>query len=272
MHKIKCWIIVGLCTTIVILFTMCINTFDAITQQYADRLHQHTIETDARIAEINKMFSEPVRDPSEQQISAFNSTTWTRRYSKSGSRDVRYGTTSIKFSTDKKYTMWRGKKRISSSDMTKITKNVFKQLPHIRTTDANVALIVETAIAESSGGYYIDEGTGDLGILQIRVNTATDLLKWLSVTHPDIRSSILAFRNDKLSMRDNLKHNIPFSIAVAITEYWRKAGPDYHHHISSVTDRGIMWTSVYNTSKGKGTVNKYIARVQQYNRHLSVSR
>ena len=128
-----------------------------------------------------------------------------------------------------------------------------------------MSLIVETIIAESNGGFYIDEGTGDLGCLQIRETTAEDLLQWLTKSgNKDIVDAINIFFNNEMSLKDNLKHNIPFSIAVAITEYWRKCGANFDSKIGTIQNRGIMWKCAYNTHRGAGTVNKYIKRVTNY--------
>lgn len=82
--------------------------------------------------------------------------------------------------------------------------------------------------------------TGDLGILQMQASTANDLLNWLDYQHKDIRTAILELKNARWSMEDNLRYNVPFSIAVSITEYWRKAGPSYSQHIDTVEQRAVM--------------------------------
>lgn len=184
---------------------------------------------------------------------------------RSGDRSKRYGVVSDPHGIRYKYFVWSSGQRMSIKQMKIIVEAVFKRLPHIKTTEESVSLIVETIIAESNGGFYIDEGTGDLGCLQIRETTAADLLQWLEASgNKDIVDAINIFFNDKMTLKDNLKHNIPFSIAVAITEYWRKCGANFDSKIDTIQNRGIMWKCAYNTHRGAGTVNKYIKRVTNY--------
>lgn len=247
-----------------------VTTYNSISDA-SSRTQQH--ERDIyTIGSIALMGLDAIKPTTTQPIlSQYDDPSWVKKYPKDGSRMHRFGVTSKDISFDKKYTNWKGRKRLSVEEMQHLVKNVCIQLPHIKTNKNVISLIVETAIAESSGGYYIDEKTGDLGILQIRAATANDLLKWLNYQHKDIKKAILELKNDKWSIADNLRYNIPFSIAVSITEYWRKAGPSYSQHIDTVEQRAIMWTSVYNTSKGKGTVNKYKKRVDHYSSHIAIT-
>lgn len=184
---------------------------------------------------------------------------------RSGDRSKRYGVVKDSHGIKYKYFVWSNGNRMSIKQMRIITEAVFKRLPHIKTTEESVSLIVETIIAESNGGFYIDEGTGDLGCLQIRETTAEDLLQWLAASgNKDIVDAINIFYNNEMSLKDNLKHNIPFSISVAITEYWRKCGANFDSKIGTIQNRGIMWKCAYNTHRGAGTVNKYIKRVTNY--------
>lgn len=263
-------------SVILVLSLLCVSltykVMDAhreVENMYTSRIQQQHSSSITTAVSVAYKGIESVR---QQPVPIHDDPSWVKRYSKEGSRTHRFGVTSRSISFDKQYTNWRGGKRISSTDMRHLVRNVCIQLPHIRTNEDVISLIVETAIAESSGGYYIDAKTGDLGVLQIRVTTANDLLKWLGYQHKDIRDAILRLKNPKWSIADNLRHNVPFSIAVSITEYWRKAGPSYHQHIDTVEQRAIMWTSVYNTSKGKGTVNKYKVRVDKYDTYTAITR
>ena len=193
-----------------------------------------------------------------------------RKYSvsykiKGSARSTRYGVTSRTITFDDAYLKWTGSKSLSRNELTKLVKKVLLTMPHIRSTPEVVSLLVETAIAESDGGRIIDTNSGDYGMMQIRINTANDLHAWLESEHPDINEAVCALRN-KESIRDNLKHNLPYAIAVAATEYWRKAGSEFDKHIGNVAARGVMWKSVYNTRIGRGTVNDYINRSSTYER------
>lgn len=194
-----------------------------------------------------------------------NLRSWSQKYINKGiDRDKRFGITSKKITFDKKYLTWKGGKKLSTKELESIVRNTFKIMPHIRTTTDTVALVVETAITESDGGRIITNKFGDHGVFQIKVRTSQDLLKWLKYEHKDIHAAIMSMRNASLSEKDNLQKNIPYACAICITEYWRKAGSQYHMHIASLEERGKMWKSVYNTHKGHGTVADYINRVTKY--------
>ena len=185
-------------------------------------------------------------------------------YGKGEERYKRYGVSNKELHFDEKFLSWKGGQKISKVELEKLCRQVFKKLPHIKTSDETVALVVETAIAESDGG-KITRGMGqDRGVFQIRISAAKDQLNWLKKNHKDIFEAINNFRNPKLSEEDNLLQNVPYALAMCITHYWRNAGSQYYKHISSLTDRAIMWKSTYNTKKGLGTVNNYINRVTKY--------
>lgn len=197
--------------------------------------------------------------------SMYNDTKFSVKYNNTGKdRNLRFGTSNDIISFRQDFYFWKGGKRISKEELQKTIKKVFKKLPHIKTTDNTVLLVTETGITESNGGRIIDTGYGDLGVFQIRVNTSISLQKWLKKHHKDIYSSIISLRNKKLSEYDNLKHNIPYSIAVCVTEYWRKGGANFYKNIDTLEKRAIIWKSLYNTRKGKGTVFAYIKRVHNY--------
>lgn len=197
---------------------------------------------------------------------------WSQTYPNKGTdREKRYGVTAAVISFDKKHLNWTGRVRLPKKELAEITRKTFKLMPHVRTTDNNVALVVETAIAESDGGRIISNQFGDHGVFQIKVRTSKDLLSWLKNQHQDIYTAIMNLRNKDLSEKDNLEKNIPYAAAICITEYWRKAGSQYHLHINSIEERGKMWKSVYNTNKGYGTVADFIKRNNNYKTTTTVA-
>ena len=217
------------------------------------------------LGEINEKLEYKSKTNNDIIIHPYDDQRYRFTVTRSGDRSKRYGVVSDPHGIKYKYFVWSNGNRMSIKQMKIITEAVFKRLPHIKTTEESVSLIVETIIAESNGGFYIDEGTGDLGCLQIRETTAEDLLQWLTKSgNKDIVDAINIFFNNEMSLKDNLKHNIPFSIAVAITEYWRKCGANFDSKIGTIQNRGIMWKCAYNTHRGAGTVNKYIKRVTNY--------
>ena len=190
--------------------------------------------------------------------------TWSMTYpNRDAERASRFGVaTGLTF--NKKHLSWKGGRKLPKDELERIARNTFKLMPHIKTNDDNVALVVETAIAESDGGRIITNKFGDHGVFQIKVRTSKDLLKWLKYGHKDIHEAIVAMRNPRWSEKDNLQKNIPYACAICITEYWRKAGSQYYLYISSLEERGKMWKSVYNTHRGYGTVDSFIKRNQKY--------
>lgn len=198
----------------------------------------------------------------------FDSKTFFVRYTGKGlEREKRYGALESFPTFKEKWITWSGGQNISIQSLEELCKIVFKRLPHIKTSKESVALVVETAIAESNGGRIIKSKGGDYGTFQIRISAAKSNLKWLQENHPDVYKAVISFRNKDLSEGDNLIQNIPYGIAMCITQYWRIAGSQYYKYIDTIEKRGIMWKSAYNTYKGQGTVNAYIQRVKGYPRN-----
>lgn len=230
-----------------------------------NKLESSIDKVNKNLGEINEKLEYRGKANKDVIIHPYDDKRYRFNISRSGDRSKRYGVVKEPHGIKYKYFVWSNGNRMSIKQMRIVTEAVFKRLPHIQTTEESVSLIVETIIAESNGGFYIDEGTGDLGCLQIRETTAEDLLQWLAASgNKDVVDAINIFFNNEMSLKDNLKHNIPFSIAVAITEYWRKGGANFDNKIDTIQDRGIMWKCTYNTYKGAGTVNKYIKRVTNY--------
>lgn len=230
-----------------------------------DKINKNLGEIGQKIDKVNKNLEYKKEVNKDVIIHPYDDERYKFTITRSGDRSKRYRVADKSHGIKYKYFVWSNGNRMSIKQMRIITEAVFKRLPHIKTTEESVSLIVETIIAESNGGFYIDEGTGDLGCLQIRETTATDLLQWLAASgNKDIVDAINIFYNNEMSLKDNLKHNIPFSISVAITEYWRKCGANFDSKIGTIQNRGIMWKCAYNTHRGAGTVNKYIKRVTNY--------
>ena len=252
-------ILVGI--VICILFGYTVNHID----DKCDSLESSIDNVNKSLGEINEKLEYRSKTNNDIIIHPYDDKRYRFNINRSGNRSKRYGVVSDPHGIKYKYFVWSSGQRMTVKQMKIVTKAVFKRLPHIKTTEEAILLIVETIIAESNGGFYIDEGTGDLGCLQIRETTAEDLLQWLAASgNKDIVEAVNMFFNDEMSLKDNLKHNIPFSIAIAITEYWRKGGADFNNKIDTLQNRGIMWKCTYNTYKGAGTVNKYIQRVNSY--------
>ena len=221
---------------------------------------------ETRFEQHKQELSKPiVVEPKKKEISEYDNERWFTKYSIcSKSRFLRYGVSS----KTPKYPKLVNNRNNQIKPLEDTVRSVFKRLPHIKTTNESVLLVLETIIAESAGGKYLDVKTGDLGICQIRVDTARSLFKFLDYKHKDVKRAIMSFYDKKMGLYDNLKFNHKFSIAVCISLYWQKMGGKFYNHITTITDRAIAWKSIYNTKFGKGTVNKYINRVNEYKKYI----
>jgi len=250
---------------LICIFIWEINELVEIYNQYKIQKQQSEVEKAEVISDKKEVKLEIKKEIKEHYMS---SKTWSKKYDKSGDRKERFNHIKETPVFKSKWTTWCGKKFIDSKKMYEITKIVLKRMPHIKLNEDVINLVVETCIAESNGGYYIKSLGGDYGVLQLRIETVNDMLKWLKHNHKDIYIATEQFKNPKLSIKDNLEQNIPYSIALCINEYWRKAGHNFTDHIGTIKERAIMWKSVYNTRKGLGTVNTYISRNENYEKTL----
>lgn len=151
--------------------------------------------------------------------------------------------------------------RLSYQEMSDIASQVIAKLPSIKSTPEVVKLITETAIAESDGGYFINtKGVGGLGITQVNYKTAKYLLSCLDENDLAVLNQ---FRDDSLSLKDNLIHNLYFNMAMCALYYYHRKS-DQIYHAKSIQDRASLWKEAYNTSEGKGTPSLYIKRVRSY--------
>ena len=164
----------------------------------------------------------------------------------------------------------KAKKVIGQKELEAVVRETFRRLPHIRTTPGAVSLLVETAIVESMGGYYLigykksGKESGDYGVFQIRINTAKDTLAWLKNDHKDVHESLMSMYNKKQTLKWNITHNVPFSTALAVTYYWRRDPHRLVHGVSTIECRANFWLDEYNTTYGAGTKEAYIKRVNSF--------
>ena len=142
--------------------------------------------------------------------------------------------------------MYMGGKSVNIIELESVVRSTIDTLPHIKKGKQAVRLVVETIIAESDGGRILDEGTGDYGLVQFRVASANDTLNWIKDQHKDVYDIINKYYNDTIPLVDNLKYNVRFSIALCITEYWRKSGGDFYKYCDTIENRGRLWKTLYN--------------------------
>lgn len=147
-------------------------------------------------------------------------------------------------------------------------KVVISSIPGLPNDENYYMLIIETMAVETRlGGVpytYAAKNYNNYGILQIREDTSHDTLKWLKINHTDKYDAVMKYYDENMDMKNNLLKNVPFSIAMAGVYYWRRC-PDLSSSITAVDSRAKLWKRVYNTAKGLGTPEIYMARVAEHN-------
>ena len=136
---------------------------------------------------------------------------------------------------------------------------VYEKLPLLPYSDERRALLMETAATESGIGISL-EYKGNYGVTQFRVSSAKYLLNWLKERHPDTYASIMDMYDAKRTMRENLKYNVPFNIAMCATYYWHRNPKLTDKALSTINKRSHVWKRYYNTSAGSGTPRQYVQR------------
>lgn len=165
-------------------------------------------------------------------------------------------------------TIHEGGKRLPVDVLKNDIKIVISSIPGLPDDENYYMLIIETMAVETRlGGVpytYAAENYNNYGILQIREDTSHDTLKWLKRHHVDKHDAVMKYYDKSMDMKNNLLKNVPFSIAMAGVYYWRRC-PDLAASIAAIDSRAKLWKRVYNTAKGLGTPEIYIARVSEHN-------
>lgn len=258
--KIQLGLIVGLGMTACVLAKQVYYKWNLLMEQE----QQKTVAISRPVDKQQTQQADSKQQHKKKDIPFEQDKKWAMAYAKDGDRTRRYPYNVHLPVFKREYNSWTGKSYIEKSKLEQVTTAIIARLPHIKDDKNVVSLIVETAIAESSGGYFTSSVNGDYGVFQIRKEVAEETLQWLKDCHKDVYNITVKFQNKKLSLEENLAKNIPFGIALCASEYWRKAGPNFTKHIKTQKDRAIMWKSVYNTRKGLGTVEAYIKRNAVY--------
>lgn len=149
----------------------------------------------------------------------------------------------------------------TTADLIKVDVSISKVLKmypvHIqRHSDAYRLLLIETAVVESDAGIDVN-CMGNYGHYQIRGTSGKELLSDLKVQYPDIYQIVMKHFNGRLSLKDNLIHNLDFSTALCVAYYCTKI-KDPDNQLATLESRAATWKKLYNTYKGAGTVSKYI--------------
>ena len=123
-------------------------------------------------------------------------------------------------------------------------------------------LVLGTAIVESGLTYLKQHGDGPaLGLWQVEPATHDDLYTNFLNYRPELGSKLMQLRAPNLSMDENLATNLMYGAAVCRLCYYRK--PDALPEAGDIEGQANFWKQHYNTIFGKGTVSKYVYKVQQ---------
>ena len=160
----------------------------------------------------------------------------------------------------------KGGKALNLAHLNETVYAVLHKLPNIKANKHAVNMIVETYMVETDLGAAKYEHSAkhwkNYGIGQMREDTAKYLLKTLMTRDTKTYKAVMRYYNRRLSMKDNLLKNIPFSIAMT-AQYYTLRGVDISI-ASTITQRARFWKKEWNTAKGIGTVEKYTAKVISY--------
>lgn len=125
-----------------------------------------------------------------------------------------------------------------------------------------VLLLLGTCAQESAFGRYrvqIGGGPG-LGIMQMEPFTHDDCWSNYLNFRPQLAAKILKVAGLKSPDSAALKENDRYAIAMARVKYLRDSLPIP----SGVYEQAKYWKRVYNTHKGKGTVEEFVANYNKY--------
>jgi len=123
--------------------------------------------------------------------------------------------------------------------------------------DAAVRLLLGTAAAESEFGHYLRQITGPArGVFQVEPATA----EWLEQTsRGDFVYWLQKFRGNE-SIPWALQYRLDYSIACCRMRYLKVVAPIP----AGRTEQAQYWKQHYNTFAGKGTLEGYLRKYNQY--------
>lgn len=202
--------------------------------------------------------------PKDAKVTVVNGYRFYRTKSIDALRNADYGT-----SDKTPIHIWShsGGKRLDTKRLITTIDAVLQRMPNVKSSKKFTALILETFLVETDLGLADFEKAANrqrnYGIAQFTMGTAKDILQYLKKTRKDVYDVVMSMYNDKLSLRDNLVHNTPFSIALCAQLYLRCI-PDIHPNIHTVRQRATAWKVYYNSIYGQGTIENYVTKVNYF--------
>lgn len=125
-----------------------------------------------------------------------------------------------------------------------------------------VALVLGTVCVESQCGEYLQQIPSGpaLGIFQIEMATYEDLIRNFLDFRPELKARVMALYCEGMSAKQNLTCNLLFQAAVCRLIYFRVS----EKIPNDLAGMANYWKKYYNTSKGKGTPEKFIEAYERY--------
>lgn len=159
---------------------------------------------------------------------------------------------------------WPGEKILSYEQFYSTVWKVLTDSP-IKFVDKEgfAALIIETAATESFFGTKVKQTKGPaLGIFQVEPRTSKCLQENFLAFNKKIDAFTNKYVDKKSSEEANLKHNVPYQVALCLAQYVR-----YGIHKRNLSDklvRAQIYKKHWNTSKGSGSVVKFFTDSEKY--------
>jgi hypothetical protein len=132
--------------------------------------------------------------------------------------------------------------------------------PEIPYSETAVNLLMLTAAVESNLGTYIEQIGGPArGIFQMEPATEEDI--WINYLayKPNLKNKVESYMSDTKKIGNHMVWNYAYAIAMARLKYLRDPNPLPNN---TKDDLAKCWKRVYNTSLGRGTVEKAIKKYE----------
>jgi len=152
-----------------------------------------------------------------------------------------------------------------------LIKSVLQHMGSKYASKDAINLIFWTGYVESRYEYIRQLNWGPAASFwQVEPNTAIDNIKSYLKFRKSLKKkcSEVTLTDPKIWNSDDtsmwswvLEHNMAAAIIMARLKYWRSPKP----MPSNINDAAVMWKSVYNSSKGAGSVDKFIRLISDIN-------
>lgn len=170
-------------------------------------------------------------------------------------------------SQNKRYFLHKGGEYLDPNLLLELVKSTIKDFDINLNHENNTVLIYETLITETLGGQYPYNHARDnyknYGIAQFRLQTAYFLKAFIKRISEHDYNLLMSLRVKDKSEKWNLMYNVKYSIALCLIYYFQR-DKNIAEKAKYLEHRAKLWKTHYNTSKGKGTSENYVSRVQEY--------